>query len=204
MKRFKNFLSDANTRREAANRAKKYRRGLLTIVITGLTLIFTVHAQGHIPYRFSLVPTSNTIANCLPNATANVTVLPKEELLGVDTLDLKAEGLLPNTTFTVFLTELAEGPFGAVQYIGEFTTNASGRGSVSVDGVIEEAFSSTVVEGTRVRKELNHIVLWFADPAADDVCFAPATGPTTPFDGDGEAGGTVLSSRSFLPGAPLP
>jgi len=28
--------------------------------------------------------------------------------------------------------------------------------------------------------------------------------PTTPFDGDGQAGGTVLSSKDFLPQAPLP
>jgi hypothetical protein len=207
MKTFKNFLLASNMNRGTASRAKKYRRALLSVIITGLMgliLAFTVHAQGPGPYRFSLVPTSNTIAACLPNAAATVTVFPKEDLHGVDTLDLKAEGLLANTTFTVFLTELAEGPFGAAQYIGEFTTNAAGRGSVRVDAVIEEAFSSTVVEGTRVRKELNHIVLWFADPAADDVCFAPASGPTTPFDGDGQAGGTALSSRNFNPGAPLP
>ena len=53
-----------------------------------------------------------------------------------------------------------------------FTTNAAGRGSLRVDTIVEEAFSSTVVGTTRVRKELNHVVLWFADPDADNQCFA--------------------------------
>ena len=68
--------------------------------------------------RFNLVPASDAIAACLPNAAATVTVFPREDVRGLDTLDLHAEGLRPNTTFAVFLTELPVPPFGAVQYIG--------------------------------------------------------------------------------------
>jgi hypothetical protein len=122
----------------------------------------------------------------------------------VDTLDLNAQGLPPNTEFTVFLTESAVS-VGAVQYIGDFTTNAAGRGSLRVNTIVGDAFASTVVNGVRVRADLNHIVMWFADPDADNVCFTPPqTGPITPFDGDGQAGAAALSSRNFLPGAPLP
>jgi hypothetical protein len=121
----------------------------------------------------------------------------------VDTLDLNAQGLSPNTEFTVFLTESAIS-VGAVQYIGDFTTNSAGRGSMRVNTIVDDAFSSTVVNGARVRSELNHIVMWFADPNADNACFAPQTGPITPFDGDGQAGAAALSSKNFLPGAPLP
>ena len=64
----------------------------------------------------------------MPNAAATVAVFPREDIRGVDTLDLHAEGLRPNTTFAVFLTEMPVPPFGAVQYIGDFTTNAAGRG----------------------------------------------------------------------------
>jgi len=84
-----------------------------------------------------------------------------------------------------------------VQYIGDFTTNAAGRGSLRVDAIIEEAFSSTVVGSDRVRKELNHVVIWFADPKADDFCSSVDPMPT-PFDGDGEAGTAALSSKNFL------
>jgi len=171
--------------------------------------ILPAFAQDHEPLSFTLGPASDAITkpSCLPNATAKVTFFPKEEIRGVDTLDLKAEGLAPNTTFAVFLTELPVPPFGAVEYIGEFTTNTAGRGSMRVDAIIEEAFSSTLSENNsdRVRKELNHVVIWFADPAdpaADDFC--PGTGGTTPFDGDGQAGVAALSSKHLLPGAPLP
>jgi hypothetical protein len=183
------------------NRLKEY---LPVAIITFLMLTFTAQAQETKPYKFNLVPPSATIASCMPDASVMVTVFPKEEVQGVDTLDIKAQGLLPNTAFTVFLTELPDLPFGAAEYIGEFTTNPAGRGFLRVDATIEEAFASTIVNGTRVRAELNHIVLWFADPAADDVCFAPATGPITPFDGDGQAGATAATSKNFLPGAPLP
>ena len=154
--------------------------------------------------QFNLVPAADVIANCFPNAKAKVTVLRTEDEVGTDTLILSVKRLRPNTTFAVFLTELPGPPFGAVQYLADFTTNANGKGSVKVDAIIEEAFVSQVIDGQRVRKELNHIVAWFADPADADDCFAPGTAPVTPFDGDGVAGPAALSSKNALPGAPLP
>ena len=76
--------------------------------------------------------------------------------------------------------------------------------SVQVNAIIEEAFSSQVVNGQRVRKELNHVVFWFANPADANECFAPADAPMTVFDGDGVAGPAAFSSQDTLPGAPLP
>src|SRR4051794_5044217 len=73
--------------------------GLLAVFATGQA----VYAQG--PSRFDLVPASNAIAACLPNASARVAVSPREDIRGVDTLDLHAEGLRPNTTFAIFLTQ---------------------------------------------------------------------------------------------------
>ena len=204
MNKFKSLLPNVNGIKQAAKNCLQGYRLAAPIAIIGLTLILTAHAQNSATRSISLAPASDTIAACLPNAAARVTVFPREDNRGVDTLDLKAEGLPPNTTFAVFLTELPVAPFGAVQYIGDFTTNAAGRGSLRVDSVIDEAFSSTVVNGVRTRVDLNHVVLWFADPAGDDPCFGAGLGPVTPFDGDGEAGGTLLSSKNFLPGAPLP
>jgi hypothetical protein len=160
----------------------------------------SAHAQGLQPFSFNLVPASDPIATCLPNAAARVTVFPKEEILGVDTLDLHAEGLRPNTTFAVFLTQMPVPPFGAVQYIADFTTNAAGNGSVRVDAIIDEAFAFNNITG--VRTDLNHIVFWFADPADDEGC-VPGSAPGH-FDGDGDSGVAAMSSKNFLPGAPLP
>ena|SRR5438034_4741037 len=157
----------------------------------------TAHAE---PFGFNLVPASDPIAACLPDAVARVTVFPREEIRGVDTLDLRAHGLRPNTTFAVFLTEMPVPPFGAVQYIGDFTTNAAGRGSVRVDAIIDEAFAFNNITG--VRTELNHIVFWFADPNDDEDC-VPGSAPGH-FDGDDQSGVAAMSSKNFLPGAPLP
>jgi hypothetical protein len=175
----------------------------LAIATFGLTHMFNLaaaHAQGVTPFRFNLVPASDPIAACLPNAAARVTVFPREDIRGVDTLDLHAHGLRPNTSFAVFLTEMPVPPFGAVQYIADFTTNAAGRGHVRVDAIIDEAFAFNNITGVRV--DLNHIVFWFADPADDEDC-VPGSAPTQ-FDGDGEAGVAAMSSKDFLPESPLP
>src|SRR5436305_14938019 len=86
----------------------------LAIAAFGLTLILNpvaAHAQGLRTSRFNLVPASGPIAACLPNAAAIVTVVPMEDVGGVDTLDLHAEGLQPNTTVAVYLTDIAGPPF---------------------------------------------------------------------------------------------
>jgi hypothetical protein len=184
---------------------------IVTIGLATLLLPGVARPQEEKKFSFNLVPASAAIEACLPNASAEVTVSLKEAITGTDTLELNASGLPPNTTFVVFLTELPEPPFGAVQYIGDYTTNAQGIGHVRINTIVEEAFSSQLVDtdcdpttpDVRVRKELNHVVNWFADPEADDFCFGPGQ-PPTPFDGDGEAGNAVLSSRNALPGAPIP
>src|SRR5207248_3525765 len=126
----------------------------LAIATFGLTLILNsvpAHAQGLRPSRFNLVPASAAIATCLPNAAATVTVFPREDVRGVDTLDLHAEGLRPNTTFAVFLTEVPVPPFGAVQYIGDFTTNAAGRGmSASMPSSMRLSPLTTSPESVRI------------------------------------------------------
>jgi hypothetical protein len=143
---------------------------------------------------FDLVPRN---AACLGDATGQVTVFHKEESLGVDTLHLRASGLPPNTDFAVFLTEadaFATPPFGAVEYIGDFTTNAAGIGSLKVDAIIAEAFVSTNVGNPPVRTPaaLDHLVFWFADPAQVPACFTFTPGP---FDGDGNSGPAAMSSQ---------
>src|SRR5712691_3597912 len=109
----------------------------VTAVVAALCLV-TSGAQGNNEkISFDLVPASSTIQTCLPNASAHVTVFLKDQIRGLDTLELKADGLPPNTSFSVFLLEEPSSPFGAAQYIADFTTNAAGRGSVRVNAVIE-------------------------------------------------------------------
>ncbi len=205
--RFFALSGPANWRINTAGKQKEMEKNImkrhwfsLAIASFGLTLMFSLAAANAEPFGFNLVPASDAIAACLPNAMARVTVFPREDIRGVDTLELRAHGLRPNTTFAVFLTEMPVPPFGAVQYIGDFTTNAAGTGRVRVDAIIDEAFAFNNITGIRI--DLNHVVFWFADPADDEDC-VPGSGPT-PFDGDGEAGVAAMSSKNFLPGAPLP
>ena len=174
------------------------KQSRLSVVLAtfALTVLGVVDgAQVLTTTRFDLEPTN---AGCLPDATGRVTVLHKEETLGVDSLQLRVGGLPPFTAFTVFLTEadaFTSPPFGAVAYIGELTTNAVGVGSIIVNAVIAESFVSKR-EGdppTRVRVDLDNVVLWFADPAEVPSCFNFSG--VTPFDGDGEAGPAAMSSR---------
>lgn len=150
-----------------------------------------------------LTPSSPAIANCLPQAKARVRVKLATAEKGKDAFDIAVAGLPANTEFTVFLLETPGAPFGASEYIGDFATNEDGKGRNHFELIVEEAFASTIVNGQRVRADMNHIGFWFADPADDDAC-VPGGGPVTPFDGDNEAGVQAMNSASSLPGAPLP
>jgi hypothetical protein len=154
--------------------------------------------------RFQLAPSTPAIASCLPKLKATVEVELETAQRGRDEFEIHASGLPPHQDFTVFLLEMPGSPFGAAEYIGDFSTNARGSGANTFKLIVEEAFSSTLVNGTRVRADLNHVGFWFADPAEDDVCFGPGGGAVTPFDGDNEAGVQVMNSANALPGAPLP
>ena len=109
------------------------RSGLLAVLVMFALTVSGVPAVAHAQptIDFDLVPASAAVAGCLSNATAHVTVELKEEERGVDTLRLDARGLPADTDFAVFLTSrdaFASPAFGAVQYIGDFTTNRGGNG----------------------------------------------------------------------------
>ena len=149
--------------------------------------------------ELTLTPSSAQLAGCMPDASLAVTVELTTEKAGVDSFQIRARKLPPNRDFAVFLLEQAGTPFGAAEYIGDFKTNTSGDGDNTFKLIIEEAFSSTLVNGQRVRVDLNRVGVWFADPADDDFCLG-ANSPVTPFDGDNEAGVQAFNSN----GAPLP
>lgn len=149
--------------------------------------------------QFELTPSSQQLADCMPDASLIVTEKPTTDKKGFDTFDIRARNLPPDRSFTVFLLEQAGSPFGAAEYIGDVSTNSQGNGHSTFKLIVSEAFSSTVVNGARVRKELNRIGVWFADPADDDFCFGTNGGSTTPFDGDGVAGVQAFNSANAEP-----
>ena len=133
------------------------------------------------------------LATCMPNADVQVNVKLTTEKRGFDVFEITAHHVLPNRDYTVFLDEDAGFPFGAAEYIGEFSADAQGNAHAEYHLIVQEAFASTIVDNQRVRVDLNHVGVWFADPKDDDQCLG-ANSPVTPFDGDNSAGVLAFSS----------
>jgi hypothetical protein len=152
--------------------------------------------------RLRLTPSSAELARCMPNAKVNITVNSTTDAVGSDSFTVRARHLPPNRDFTVFLLETAGAPFGAAEYIGDITTDEDGSADNTFHLIVDEAFSSTIVNGERVRVDLNRVGMWFADPADDDFCLG-ANSPVTPFDGDNEAGVQAFNSANTPP-LPVP
>jgi hypothetical protein len=148
--------------------------------------------------RLDLTPSSPELARCMPNARVKITVRSTTEQLGFDVFRVSARHLAPNRDYTVFLLETAGQPFGAAEYIGDITTDDRGNAYNEFRLIVDEAFSSTIVNGERVRVDLNQVGMWFADPADDDFCLGPNS-PVTPFDGDDEAGVQAFNSANTRP-----
>jgi hypothetical protein len=148
--------------------------------------------------RLRLTPSSAELAKCMPDAKVRITVTSASEQVGFDSFTVRARHLPPNRDYTVFLLETAGAPFGAAEYIGDITTDEDGNATNTFNLIVDEAFSSTLVNGQRVRVDLNQVGMWFADPADDDFCLGPNS-PVTPFDGDDEAGVQVFNSANTRP-----
>ena len=145
-----------------------------------------------------LTASSPQVAACLPKANVNVKVELKTDQIGFDDFHINATGLRANTAFTVFLLQQADAPFGAAEYIGDVFTDKNGNANNAFHVIVAEAFSSNLLNGQRVRTELNQVGMWFADPAGDDFCLGKNKGPVTPFDGD-----DPRASRPSIPCTPI-
>jgi hypothetical protein len=176
------------------------------MAVAGTTAALATPGSGHAPstsvrrgttdsVRLRLTPSSPELAQCMPDASVRVRVELTTDQIGFDSFRISARHLPPNRDFTVFLLQKAATPFGAAEYIGDFSTNQYGRGGNTFRLIVEEAFSSTLVQGARVRQELNRVGTWFADPADDDFCLGSGS-PVTPFDGDNEAGVQAFNSAN--------
>jgi hypothetical protein len=145
--------------------------------------------------KLQLQPSSPQLAACFPHAKSTVSVDLTTDAVGKDKFHIVASGLKPDTDFTVFLIEKAGAPFGAVEYIGDFTTDRYGKAANTFRLIVEEAFAFN--NETQVRKELNSVGFWFADPKDDDGCLGAAS-PVTQFDGDASAGVQMMNSGATL------
>src|SRR5437867_13426059 len=89
--------------------------------------------------ELNLTPSSAPLAACMPNAHVTVTVRLTTDLRGFDVFRVHATGLPPNTTFTAFLLEQAGPPFGAAEYIGDFTSDGHGMADNTFRLIVADA-----------------------------------------------------------------
>ena len=169
-----------------------------TAAALGSTAGRTVHKDKADEVRLALTPSSSVLGACMPGAELNVKIALKAEEHGSDRFEIEAHSLPPNRDYAIFLIQQAGAPFGAAEYIGDFSTDDAGNAHTNLQLIVQEAFSSTIVNGVRTRADLNRIGVWFADPAGDDFC-PGAGGAPTPFDGDGSAGVQVFTSANADP-----
>jgi hypothetical protein len=149
--------------------------------------------------QLKLTPSSDQLAACMPKASVKIKVELTTDAIGFDSFRVRANGLPPNTAFTVFLLQQADSPFGAAEYIGDVFSDDRGRAHNTFRLIVAEAFSSNLLNGQRVRTDLNQVGMWFADPAGDDFCLGDGGGAITPFDGDNEAGVQAFNSLHTTP-----
>ncbi len=192
-----------------------------SLVIVGLGLLIaavtvsTVLAQGK-KFNFKMVRSSAAeAAGCLEFAAAAVVVT---EVGPIEVLDLSVTDLAPNATYSFFVLQVPDKPFGIGWYNGEIETDGYGSGKQQFIGRFNgETFAvapgeapAPVIYNQPPTKDAAtnpafnpvhtfHLGLWFSDP--QDASKAGCTSAVTPFDGDHEAGIQLLSTKNYPPDA---
>lgn len=146
------------------------------------------------------------LPDSLPDASGVVTVTPSA---GADEFAIEAAGLPPNAEYVVFLTETSTAPFGDLQYLMDFETDATGSGAGTARAAIFEAFALTgsAKDGkpdpeaiSASKTELDHVVVWPAEPETTAPLFEEQgeTPAMSPFDSDLEAGPAILTDSNEM------
>jgi hypothetical protein len=157
-------------------------------VVAGLTgMVPRANAAASLSTTFNMVPSAG--ATCLPSiAHARVTI---SDLGPVQNLHLEVFSLPPNTSFTTFVIQHPNKPFGLGWYQGDIETDGHGRGVADFRGIFDD--ETFIVSDSPV--QMDHLGIWFADP--NDAVKAGCAATVTPFDGDHAAGIQVLNTGNF-------
>ena len=172
---------------------------------------WSAEAAGKGTFTFEMVPSSDAIRTCLPNAHATVTI---EDAKNNQIMTIEATGLAPSTEYDLFVIQVPHARFGISWYQSDLETNRQGAGKAKVRGIFSiETFSVSQDTITTLGRENTpqtgatfgavnqyHLGLWFNDPQVpfDLGCEPGALMPTvTPFNGEQHAGIQVLNTSNF-------
>ncbi len=166
----------ANSRSDAARqiRAVSFQPQTLQQKIQAHQLASTVQVLSSQPpsviIQFPLFPSG--IKKAFPKATGVVTIVegnPEASLFDSVTVDVS--NMPPDITFTIFYIELANKPFGHVEYVADLHTRDDGSGEASFQAITLVAFAadnrtpavnSQDQSGEASGIQLEHLGMWFS------------------------------------------
>jgi hypothetical protein len=157
-------------------------------------LASTVHVLQSLPpsviVQFPLYPSG--VKAKFPNAKGVVTIIQgNPEVSLFDTVTVDVENMPPNITFTVFFIELANKPFGHVQYAADLHTREDGSGEIVFQSITLVAFAADArnpglskdQSGNASGTQLEHLGMWFSSLQDAQKVLNDKTLKGTPFDG---------------------
>ncbi|HYX48958.1 MAG TPA: hypothetical protein VE843_04410, partial [Ktedonobacteraceae bacterium] len=91
--------------------------------------------------QFPLFPSG--VKKAFPKATGVVTIVQgNPEVSLFDSVTVDVSNMPPDTTFTIFYIELANKPFGHVEYVADLHTRDDGSGEASFQAITLVAFAA--------------------------------------------------------------
>ena len=209
------------TKTKALNRFLDWKAGALAALALASLASTPALAGGNDndenEFKFDLVrsPALNASPNFVPNAHGRVKI---ESVGPVEIMDVKVEGLPPNTDFDFFVIQIPHAPFGLAWYQGDIETNRHGvghgrfigrfnietfivsqpPGNVPSPIVFDNMPPNGFPDGTPGPEtepiHTYHLGLWFNSPQDAQKAGGPNT--VTRFNGEHNAGVQVLNTQT--------
>ena len=119
--------------------------------------------------QFPLFPSG--VKKAFPQATGVVTIIQGNPAVSLfDSVTVDVSHMPPDTTFTIFFIELANKPFGHVEYVADLHTRDDGSGEASFQAITLVAFAadnrtpttSQDQSGESSGIQLEHMGMWFS------------------------------------------
>jgi len=140
--------------------------------------------------QFPLFPSG--VKKAFPKAAGVVTIVQGNPQVSLfDTVTVDVANMPPDITFTVFFIELANKPFGHVQYVADLHTRNDGSGEISFQCITLVAFAADASNpgvsqdqsGQASGVQLEHMGMWFSSLQDAQKVLNNNTLKGTPFDG---------------------
>jgi hypothetical protein len=140
--------------------------------------------------QFPLFPSG--VKKAFPQATGVVTIIEGNPAVSLfDSVTVDVSHMPPDTTFTIFFIELANKPFGHVEYVADLHTRDDGSGEASFQAITLVAFAadnrtpttSQDQSGEASGIQLEHLGMWFSSLQDAQTALKDNTLKGTIFDG---------------------